>query len=580
MAKKKKNSDGINGWKPTKESQMIVAQDGKLFVCNFDKVFGYPNLEVYNRFIINRQAYKNQLPVIINYINYFINFYDTDHELVLGYLKVKYALDKNKEYNQDNMKAYIAFLYEVILTPTIVDKIIRLTEDNYHEDIEAESDDKKKYQKNKKKYLESLEFTNQHVKILLSISLAMRILCPVIFHYFSINNINAGKDDNELFDFYLGLFKLFGYGTTFELYDSDNNLLKSDIDRSVIDEALKNGEIYFDSTLNNREGYRIKDSNNYYALTRIDMYNKLFVYVKAKVLESYSNNSIIFDQREIMGKDIYWVINNFTKNMLVSSIIVKYKFGSKEEKTNIIGLNKTVLKYQLNYYLKEQYKKTMIEVTDTKNSDELSGADKMLMNLTKLDEGIMVYADINIDSTVNMIKKLIDIPISDDEVNYYMKHHVPSKIQIQLVYSYYTKYFHSYRDLNLLTRRDYITLLLLLKKKLLIELGYEEEDGTIHQAALPYILTGNLEDKLNTRIIRNNKFISKVEESYLYKNLVETKFFLLQQIKPDYVLSLLSSIINSKFTYIVYERPDLLGHEISYSEDKISDELLFFLNSI
>ena len=125
-----------------------------------------------------------------------------------------------------------------------------------------------------------------------------------------------------------------------------------------------------------------------------------------------------------------------------------------------------------------------------------------------------------------------------------------------------------------------VFLLLLLKKKLLIELGYEEEDGTIHQAALPYILTGNLEDKLNTRIIRNNKFISKVEESYLYKNLVETKFFLLQQIKPDYVLSLLSSIINSKFTYIVYERPDLLGHEISYSEDKISDELLFFLNSI
>jgi hypothetical protein len=205
----------------------------------------------------------------------------------------------------------------------------------------------------------------------------------------------------------------------------------------------------------------------------------------------------------------------------------------------------------------------------------------MAMNLTKLDEGATTFADINIQKTIERIRKIIDVPLSEEEVDYYREHLTPSKIQIQLIYSYYTKYFGSYRDLNLLTRRDYIILALLLKKKLLIELGYEkDENGEVHQAALPYILTGNLEDRVNTRIIRNNKFISKIEESYLYQNLITNKYNLLQQIKPDYILSLLSTLINTRFTYVTYENPELLGQEILYSEDKISDELLFFLNSI
>jgi hypothetical protein len=205
----------------------------------------------------------------------------------------------------------------------------------------------------------------------------------------------------------------------------------------------------------------------------------------------------------------------------------------------------------------------------------------MLMNQNKLDEGSVIMSDLNIQFTIDRIRKRIDIPVTEDEIQYYMDNHHPSKVQIQLVYAYYTKYFGTYRDLNLLTRKQYITLLLLLKKKLLIDLGYEtDEDGRIHYASLPYILTGNLSDKINTRIIRNNKFIAKIEESYMYQDLIRDKYYLLESIKPDAVLQLLSSIINTRFTYVTYEYQDLLGVEITYSEDKIADELLFFLNCL
>ena len=234
----------------------------------------------------------------------------------------------------------------------------------------------------------------------------------------------------------------------------------------------------------------------------------------------------------------------------------------------------------MNYFLKEQYRFNINEVTSAKNSEGLSGSDKFMMNQTKLDEGSMILSDINIASTIAKIRRDIDIPITEEEIDYYCKNQSPSKLQIKLVTSYYTKYFGSYNDLNLITRRQYVLLSLLLKKKLLLELGYNIDNGEVYHASLPYILTGNLTDKLNTRIIRNNAFLAKMEDSYMYKDLIYHRYRLLSTIKPDEILQLLSSIINSRFTYVTYEYPELLGTEIKYSEDRIGDELSFFLRSL
>ena len=232
------------------------------------------------------------------------------------------------------------------------------------------------------------------------------------------------------------------------------------------------------------------------------------------------------------------------------------------------------------YFLKDQYSKTLTEVVSAKNNDGLSGMDKMEMNLQKIDEGLVILADMNIKTELKRILRDNDFEISDDEIDYYIKYHNPSDLQVQLVYSYWGKHFGAYRNTNLINRREYIILLLILKKRLLAQAGCDKNSGFTECAKLPYLLTGNLEDKVNTRIIRNNKFVSKINESYLYEKLKNKKYSNLFMIKPDYILSLLSQVINTTFTYVVYEDKDLLGKKIEYNEDKISDELLFFLNSI
>ena len=277
------------------------------------------------------------------------------------------------------------------------------------------------------------------------------------------------------------------------------------------------------------------------------------------------------------------------------------------------------------YFLKEQYSKNLTEITNSKNTDGLSGSDKMAMNLTKIDEGITIMSDINIPMTIEYLKRRFDITISKEEVDFYVKYHNPVEIQIQLVRSFFAKYFGSYRDLHLCTRRDYITLMLLLKKKLMIELGYDDDedlekdieeenieddietveendtedikkdlmrelgyeddsdtgvvknDYNMRPVALPYIISGNLSDHINTRVIRNIKFTEKVEGSYTFKKLQEENHKYLNYIKPNYDMQLISSLINTRFTYVEYEHPETLGVEITY---KIADEILFFLASI
>lgn len=296
MGKSNNHKPPIAVWEPRKGSQ-LVESDGKLFICNFHKVINTPGVEPFKRFMINKTSYEKQLDHITKYVDYFMQEYDHENELMAAYLRIKYVVDMEKAFalSEDMTEAkrleiienFIDFVHTELFSDDshIAENISKLAEDNYLDDVEK-NDGRKKG--NDKEYLESLEFTNEHIKILMKISVAMKIMSPIIFHYFYINLVKLDKESDLIYRFFKPLFTLFG--------------------------------------------------------DKVNMFNKLYVYVKSRVLESYSINTAVFDKRGISGIDIFGVINLFTKKVIISENMVKFSFPEnwdeklQKYKENIPGL--------------------------------------------------------------------------------------------------------------------------------------------------------------------------------------------------------------------------------------------------
>ena len=81
-------------WKPKNSKEVICEAEGQIFRIYFDKVFNNPGVSCYNNFYVKKTSFEKHLAKNAQYINYFINKYDTENELVFAYLKLKTAIDK------------------------------------------------------------------------------------------------------------------------------------------------------------------------------------------------------------------------------------------------------------------------------------------------------------------------------------------------------------------------------------------------------------------------------------------------------------------------------------------------------
>jgi len=485
----------VDEWEP-RDTDIKIGYDGKLMLIPFDIIFNRDSAKTLNTFVIKKESYVRKLSEITHYINYFIRFYDTNNELLLSYLKLKYLIDDKKR--KINTNAFTMMLYTILFTKTMQDKISRMVEDNCYIDLAS---------KDGKKYTESLEFNKDHAKIMMKISMSMKIMIPVLFHYINSNNLSK---ETDLFKYYEQLF---------DMYSDD-----------------------------------------------IDIYNKLWLYTLAKINKNYSHNKQIWTQREVFGADPLIYLDVLLKEKIISEAMFKYTFNK-----NIISFNSVVLDKQLQFYMMEQYAHTPVELTNVKDADGLSGLDKLEMNSNKIDESLIILSNINIKKTIKRLKKQMAIDIPKEEIEYYKKYHHVNKFQVQLVFYFYAKYFGGYRDLNLLTRKQYLTLLILLKRKLQIQ-------GAKY---LPQILTGNIESKLCTRTIQNSKFLAKIENSTVYQSLVSDKFSTLSELKKsNLIINILSTILNTNFSFVDYDHEEKLGDKIEVNADIVSDEFLNFLNQL
>lgn len=524
----------INTWKPKTDKEIAVECDGQKFIVHFEKFFGDYGykLKKFDEFIVKKTSFEENLAINTGYINYFINNFDPENELIMGYLKIKYLMDEKgaftKPFSKEALQYFIDCLYGYLISDSLCEKIKQMVEKNYIDNVET---DDRPY-KPSIKYMKSLEFDNSHIKIMLRIVMGMKILSPIVYHYLLINKIRPTK---------------------------------------VTEKAGENIIYYIYRPLFNM----MTDPN-------VNIFNKLYVYVESKVNDAVYHNAGTFEQREVLGDTPVLVVERFIKTKLIVDNMLKFNFNKVwNHRTgrfaeNPLGLTKTIIKQQLYYFRKEIYGKTPVEMANVRNSDGLSTADKMEMNLTKIDAGICHMADIIIDETVEELMRRIDVPITEDEIAYYRKHQCISDLQIQLIRSMYADFFSSYRIESLVSRRIYTIMVILLKKKLLLMAGNRPEKFSSN-SWLPYIITGNQIGRENNKLIRDATVMEAITSDPVYKYLTQDKYRLLEERKPGHIMQTIMTVVNTKFTYVVYENNDLLGQPIEAPVLELAAEMLLAL---
>ena len=94
--------------------------------------------------------------------------------------------------------------------------------------------------------------------------------------------------------------------------------------------------------------------------------------------------------------------------------------------------------------------------------------------------------------------------------------------------------------------------------------------------SLPYIISSKI-DRIVQRQSINKKELMKLEASQYYP-IVNDKYKNDKIIKN--ILSIIATILSSKFTIVSYDEPELHGQPIPIIPDFICEEVLMFINMI
>ena len=161
-----------------------------------------------------------------------------------------------------NFDAFKDLCYKTIFTESMKEKILRMVEENYVDDIEAENlknmnDSVLAGIVSRKK--KSLEFLNVHVKAMIAISFGIKILSFIINHFAVMRSVNIQKNIDVFYRFYIDMFSI---------YDFDFNI-----------------------------------------------YNKIYTYIENKVNSSWNFNSIIF----LLTIEVLRKLYNYFKIIIIYS---------------------------------------------------------------------------------------------------------------------------------------------------------------------------------------------------------------------------------------------------------------------
>lgn len=407
------------------------------------------------------------------------------------------------------------------------EKIIRMVEENYVDDIEAENmknmqnPDMLSIMQRKKK---SLEFLNVHVKAMLQISFGIKILSFIINHFAVMRSINIQKNIDIFYDFYIDMFNVFEFD--------------------------------------------------------FNIYNKIYAYVENKVNSSYNFNKSIFEQQEIEGKDKSIIINQLMSRNVIIDNFIKFQMPQtwnsvkEQPKERVLSFLASIINTHISIFIMQVFRRNLIETSIVPDADGNSKNDRYRASKMKINEEYITTCSMDMRQLTDKLFKKYESEITPEEIEYYRKNLKPNRLHQLMIEIYFFNYTASSQEFALLKNVDWYKLLLIMRKDIMKRFNVTKD--SLLDASLCLIMTANIEETPvgEKMYVKDTKYFN---EDPGYNMLIEKFYSTIVEINEDIIKKFLITFTNSKYRFVLYEEQDILGEEISINKRELMSELINFL---
>ena len=393
----------VDLWQPSTPEEVIVNCKPGYFIAPISIVyqlevgpddnidyFVLPTKKCYNSAVMRSHLFQ--------YINYFCNYYDKDWE----YISVLFTMKTKMDRYSTSMYPVSAFFYDMeryILKSGIANRVRKMVDDNYYQELN--------YSNIKNP---SLQYTNEHAKILHTMSILMDLCIPLLTNYAYMHKVDS--IDDYLLAFY---------------------------DRIL----------------------HIDDSINIYA--------KLYDTAYTNVVANQKNNQGIWIKQDIRSIDttthstdsVFNIILNIMPKYTFKNNIISFNYASIRRNTSF---KITDISFEFSY----------IPISSSKrDNDSISDFDKFESNLIRMNEGLYLQNKINGQVCMKNIETMFG-PFDPVEIDHYTKRILLNSngeysidpFQKQMIFSLFYRWFKDTQSIHAINREDYIKMIIAAKKLL------------------------------------------------------------------------------------------------------------------
>lgn len=505
----------IDKWERSPEEAYIYAE-GSMLKLNIEKVLKKSSqtldkdkMESLRTMFINVKVYFNKIHFLAHYIDYFLEKYDHDKELLFIYMVMKDDIDNNPD-RLTSVEIRKKLLNLLFCKHSIKEKVTQLVEDNYMLDVTVDK-------KTGRTFLSDEDFTNLDTKKLLAISMMMKLAIPILVHYMKVN---SDVNDDEM-------------------------------SRLIISTFVE----IFHETAEDR-GYKSD-----YLMT------KLYVYVYKQLKNHNKGHNPLWQQQaaiKAVTTDSY--MDLMLRRHLLAANLFKFNFSD-----NTISFLKTIVDNQLsNAFNKVKYKIDPIRIDTTADDSGLSSKDKLEQTMSKMDETQIIKCEL---STVQIVKMLEDEfgAIDPMELEFYMdRANTTDKFLTKLRNNYYASLFDGFMELESMELEPRVKLLIYMKRALKRD-GMNEVADLITsipqgKTRLRMLASARFTTKLETSQI----FIDLMDKKYPdLKNFKDNEIKLMISHVMNNTFTYLDYYDQSRNGEIIEFNEDIVSHEIQVLIDNI-----------